>query len=111
MVLYRLAISNFLVRKMRTALTVGAIALSAALVVAVTSGFKSMEASALKFMNRYMGTADAFVLPANELQGLLPENLVGLLNQDPAVSQATGRLISQRAMQLAVPSKRPAPSQ
>lgn len=111
MVLYRLAISNLLVRKVRTALTVGAIALSAALVVAVTSGYKSMEASALQFMNRYMGTADAFVVPASEMQGLLPENLVDLLNQDPAVSQATGRLISSRAMPRVTASRRPGPSE
>ncbi|MGA3066225.1 MAG: FtsX-like permease family protein [Tepidisphaeraceae bacterium] len=111
MVLWRLAISNFLVRKVRTALTVGAIALSAALVVTVTSGYKSMEASALQFMNRYMGTADAFVTPANEMQGLVPENLVDLVNQDPAVSLAIGRLNSNRAMPRAAPSRHAAPSE
>ncbi len=92
MVLTRLAMSNLLVRKMRTALTVGAIAMSCALVVAVTSGYRSLEESALRFMNRYMGTADAFIIPANQMEGLIPEDLVDQLNQDPAVSQASGRL-------------------
>jgi len=98
MILYRLAISNFLVRKVRTALTVGAIALSVSLVVAVTSGYRSMEASALRFMNHYMGTADAFIYPATESQGLVPQRLVDLLNQDPDVREASGRLTSRRAL-------------
>jgi putative ABC transport system permease protein len=103
MVLFRLAISNLFVRKVRTALTVGAIALSCALVVAVTSGYRSMEASALRFMNRYMGTADAFVTPVN---GLLPEDLVTQLSADPAVRQAFGRLTTYRAMHRAAGAPR-----
>jgi putative ABC transport system permease protein len=98
MVLFRLAISNLRVHKVRTALTVGAIALSCALVVAVTSGYRSFEASALTFMNHYMGAADAFVVPAEGLEGLLPQNLVDMLNADPAVSMASGRLTTWRPM-------------
>jgi putative ABC transport system permease protein len=109
MVLARLAISNLLVRKVRTALTVGAIAMSCALVVAVTSGYRSMESSALRFMSRYMGSADAFVTPSNQLQGLLPENLVDELNQDPAVSQASGRLTTSRPMHRAPGAHRRSP--
>ena len=54
MLLLRLTISNFRFRKVRMILTLAAIALSVSLVVAVTSGYKSMEGMALKFLNQYM---------------------------------------------------------
>jgi putative ABC transport system permease protein len=111
MILWRLAISHLSVRKVRTALTVAAIGLSVSLVVAVTSGYKSMEASALKYLNHYMGTADAFVYPFNEGQGLVPESVVDLLRQDPAVREASGRLITRRAMERAPDQTGPQKSQ
>jgi putative ABC transport system permease protein len=101
MILFRLAISNFKVRKVRMLLTVAAIALSVSLVVAVTSGYQSMQASALRFLNRYMGASDALVAPANELQGLVPEKLVKELAADPAVRQVVGRLESERMLERA----------
>jgi putative ABC transport system permease protein len=107
MVLWRLAISNFLVRKVRTGLTVAAIALSVSLVVAVTSGYKSMEASALHFLNHYMGTSDANVMPADEMQGHLPESLVGMFRADPDVREVVGRLISYRGLKRAEDATRP----
>jgi putative ABC transport system permease protein len=96
--LTHLAWSNFAVRKVRTALTVAAVALSVSLVVAVTSGYKSMEASALRFLDTYIGAADAMVVPANEIQGLIPEKLVKELAADPAVRQVAGRLESERTI-------------
>ena len=98
MILFRLAISNFRVRKIRTALTATAIAMSVSLVVAVTSGYKSMEQAALQYLNRYMGAADAFVMSADSLQGSVPENLVDEIRADPEVRQASGRLYSDRIM-------------
>ena len=38
-----------------------AIALSVSLVVAVTSGYATVESMAYRFVNRYMGTADAML--------------------------------------------------
>jgi putative ABC transport system permease protein len=99
MVLAKLAISNFRVRKVRSALTVAAIALSVSLVVAVTSGYRSMEGAALKFLNEFMGEADAFILPANDIQGKVPESLVTELKEDWSVREAVGRLESQRVME------------
>ncbi|HEX4056611.1 MAG TPA: FtsX-like permease family protein [Tepidisphaeraceae bacterium] len=108
MVLLRLAISNFKVRRVRTLLTVAAIALSVSLVVAVTSGYKSMQASALRFLDRYMGAADALIIPANNFQQVLvPEKLVGDLAADPAVRQAVGRLESDRMLDRAPGTERP----
>jgi putative ABC transport system permease protein len=100
MVLLRLTISNFTVRKVRTALTLAAIALSVSLVVAVTSGYKSMEAVALKYLNQYMGAADAMVTQSNEF-GVVPESLVKELNADSAVRLAVGRLNSWRELERA----------
>jgi putative ABC transport system permease protein len=98
MVLFRLTLSNFTVRKMRMLLTVSAIALSVSLVVAVTSGYKSLQASALMFLNRYMGAADAVISPSNDLQGFVPEKLVGDIANDPSVRQVFGRLESDRVL-------------
>ena len=43
------------------ALTVAAIALAVSLVVAVTSGYASLDAAARKFMGQFLGTWDAQV--------------------------------------------------
>jgi len=110
MFLLRLTISNFKVRKVRMALTVAAIALSVSLVVAVTSGYKSMEGIALKFLNQYMGAADAMITPSNEFS-LVPEKLVKELAADPAVRQVVGRLVSDRQMERAAGQGGPARSQ
>jgi putative ABC transport system permease protein len=98
MFLFRLTLSTFKVRKMRMLLTVAAIALSVSLVVAVTSGYKSLEASALTFLNRYMGSFDAVISPSNDLQGFVPESLVKEVAADPAVRHAIGRLESSRTV-------------
>lgn len=101
MVLIRLAISNFTTRKVRTSLTVAAIALSASLVVAVTSGYKSIQGSALRFLNQYMSAADAIIMPGSDRQRLVPESLVKDLAADPGVREVVGRLETVRELQRA----------
>ena len=59
MLLRKLAISNFAVRKARVVLTIAAIAMSVSLVVAVTSGYASVEAAARKFLAQFLGSWDA----------------------------------------------------
>ncbi len=110
MFLFRLTLSNFKVRKMRMLLTVAAIALSVSLVVAVTSGYKSLQASALMFLTRYMGAYDAVISPSNELQGFVPEKLVKEVAADSAVRQAIGRLESERLLDRAAGAALPAKS-
>jgi putative ABC transport system permease protein len=111
MFLFRLTLSTFKVRKMRMLLTLAAIALSVSLVVAVTSGYKSLQASALTFLNRYMGAFDAVISPSNDLQGFVPEKLVKDVAADPAVRFAIGRLESSRTLErapgAAAPQKSP----
>ena len=97
MVLLHLALSNFKVRKVRMVLTLAAIALSVSLVVAVTSGYKSLEGMALKFLNQYMGAADVMIVPGDE-HALVPETLVKELAADPDVRQVVGRLESDRQL-------------
>ena len=92
MFIRKLAVSNFAVRKMRAALTVSAIALSVSLVVAVTSGYASLEEAAFRFLNQYMGGTDATILRQNDPVGGVPESLVAELRDDPAVGSANGRL-------------------
>jgi putative ABC transport system permease protein len=101
MVLLRLAMSNFKVRRVRTTLTVAAIALSVSLVVSVTSGYKSIHDAALKFLNRYMGTADAMITSVDPIQGMMPESIAKELRDDPSVSQVTARLESARQLERA----------
>ncbi|MGH7214861.1 MAG: FtsX-like permease family protein, partial [Tepidisphaeraceae bacterium] len=99
MLLPKLAISNFRVRKVRTALTLSAIALSVSLVVAVTSGYASVEAAAFKFLNQYMGSTDAQVSRSGAGQaGGIAEDIVARIGQDPDVQAAVGRLETETTM-------------
>ncbi len=92
MFIRKLVLSNFKTRKMRVALTVAAIALSVSLVVAVTSGYASLEEAAFHYLNQYMGGTDATISRQNDPVGGVPENLVVQLRSDPGVRSADGRL-------------------
>ena len=94
MVLAKLVISNFRVRRMRSALTAAAIALSVSLVVAVTTGYASAEAAALKYLNHYLGSTDAVISHPTlvGVEGPVPQKLVTELQNDPDVRRVTGRL-------------------
>jgi putative ABC transport system permease protein len=91
-VLVRLAWSNFVSRKVRTGLTVAAVALAVSLVVAVTSGYASMRAAAFEFLDRYMGGADAQITLRQDHRGGISEALIDELRADGEVRRALGRL-------------------
>ena len=93
MLLAKLAISNFLTRKVRVALTVAAVALSASLVVAVTSGYASAEGAARFYLNKYLGSTDASIIR----QGHEPfaESVADEIAKDPTVAKVTVRLESE----------------
>ena len=59
MPLTKLVLSNLKSRKVRTALTIAAVALALSLVVAVTSGYKSADAAIYEYLVTYMGSTDA----------------------------------------------------
>jgi putative ABC transport system permease protein len=90
MVVRKLAVSNFLTRKVRVALTVAAIALSVSLVVAVTSGYASVVAAAHAYLNKFMGATDVLVTR----QGFtsFPESIVDEMLRDPDVARINPRL-------------------
>src|SRR4051794_17759714 len=92
MVLGRLAISNLKAHRMRVALTAGAIALSVSLVVAVTSGYASLEGAVYKYLTQYMGAMDAQVYRRNGLAGGIERPVLGELRRDPAVLRVVERL-------------------
>ena len=91
MVLLKLALSNFVTRKARVALTVAAIALSVSLVVSVTSGYASVEAAVYKYLAQYMGSTDIEINRQNNPAGGTPETLLAELRADPDVLKVDGR--------------------
>lgn len=96
--LLRLALSNLRVRRTRTALTAAAIALSVSLVVAVTSGYATTEAAALKMLGQFLGTIDAKVMRGGDQFAGVPAGLIEELNRDPDVALAVGRVEMQTSL-------------
>ena len=103
MVLRKLALSNLLAHRTRTILTVASIALSVSLVVAVTSGYASLEAAAYKFFTQYLGSTDATITATNYGSGV-PESLVDRIRADPRVKGVVGRLETEIGL-LSEPSR------
>lgn len=92
MVIPKLAISEFIHHKTRVVLTVLAIALSVSLVVAVTSGYSSIEASVFRYFTKYMGSTDVDITRTGEHKGGISEKIVEELKRDPNVYTVNGRL-------------------
>jgi putative ABC transport system permease protein len=91
--MFKLLWSNFATRRVRSLLTAAAIALSVSLIVAVTSGYASVETAALAYLNRYLGSADATITrPGTLMDGTVPQQLMVYLFHDPDVHRYTGRL-------------------
>src|ERR1700679_734793 len=85
--------SSFAARRVRTLLTTLAIALSVSLVVAVTSGYASVESAALAYLNRYLGSADGEISrPETLTDGTVPQRLMVELFKDPDIHRVTARL-------------------
>src|SRR5688572_32097451 len=92
MLLRKLAISNFAVRRARVILTISSIALAVSLVVAVTSGYASVEAAARKFLAQFLGTWDAQITRPTDPKPGVGVALIDQLHTDPAVRRVVGRL-------------------
>ena len=91
-----LALSNLRGRLTRTLLTLAAIALAVTLVVAVTSGYRSVEATARAFLQETVGGTDLRLATGSQTQAPLTNATVDELNVDPAIADAFGRLESRR---------------
>jgi putative ABC transport system permease protein len=92
MFLPKLVITQFLSRKVRTALTVAAITFSVSLVVAVTTGFTTMEGVATRFLSANMGQTDAQITRPNDPRGGVNPDVVDAIAADPDVETVIGRL-------------------
>jgi putative ABC transport system permease protein len=91
MLLTKLVISNFATRRVRTVLTLAAVALAVSLVVAVTTGYSSVEGAIYKYLATYMGATDAQIENGADWHKGIPESLVGQIRQDPDVAHVIGR--------------------
>lgn len=90
--MFRLAISNFRLHTIRVILTITAIALSVSLVVAVTSGYSSIQGAAQKGLSAFLGTTDAQIVRRHERGGSFDSRILDDLRNDPDVAEAHGRL-------------------
>jgi putative ABC transport system permease protein len=88
----KLLVSQLAVRKVRTLLTALAIGLSVSLVVAVTSGYTSVEAAGKRYLDRYLGSTDATISGPLRARTGVPASLTAALQADPRVRLATPRL-------------------
>lgn len=93
MAVWKLTVSSFSQRRVRTALTVLAIALSISLVVAVTSGYASAEKAIFKYFTDYVGATDVEMSKTREHEaGRIAQSIVESVQHDPQVRAISGRL-------------------
>jgi len=91
MAAFRLAFSTLTTRRVRATLTIAAIALSVSLVVAVTSGYSTIQKAAQQFLSSFLGDTDAQITRGNDRRSGLSTQLVDTLRQDPVVHSAFAR--------------------
>lgn len=96
--LWRLSWANLRVRRTRMALTAAAIALSVSLVVAVTSGYATTEAAAMRMLGTFLGTVDARIVRGGDAFAGVPASVVDDLRRDPDVALAVGRIEMQASL-------------
>ena len=89
---WRLAINSFSRRPGRAVLTVAAVALGVALVVAVGAGYDSARATILDFIDSFAGSADILVLGSS--QSFLDARQLDEIRKIPGVRAAGGHLHS-----------------
>ena len=96
MVLPKLVFSNFRVHKVRTALTVTAIALSVSLVVSVSTGYASARGAARKMLTQYMSSCDLQVTRSKgDPHGTFPSEIAKELAAAPQAALVLGRYESE----------------
>lgn len=98
MPLTKLVLSNFTIRKVRTALTLAAVALAVSLVVAVTTGYASVEGAIYKYLSTYLGANDVTVTNSADWRKGMPQSLVAEMRKDPDVVHAIGRFETETGL-------------
>src|ERR1700710_766301 len=92
MFLRKLVISNVLARRVRSGLTVAAVALSVSLVVSVTTGYASVLGAGSKYVESALGAVDAQISRQNDPHGPVSARVIDGLRADPDVKRADGRI-------------------
>lgn len=90
----KLMLSNLKSRWVRTLLTVLAIGFSVGLVVAMTSGFASVQSAAGVYLDRFMGAVDAEIVRTHDPGKGIDESVIQQLRDDPRVARVIPRLNS-----------------
>jgi len=88
----RLLLNDLWHHKVRTVLTVAAVSLAVSLVVAMTSGFSSIEALAYGKLGEMYGEVDVRLTPRDDSTGLLSTELLQAIQGEPGVHDAYGVL-------------------
>lgn len=94
----RLVLGNLRARKTRTLLTALAIAMSVALVVAMTSGIASIQQAATTYIDKFMGAIDASIARKVDPSRGIDEAILDEIRADPQVKLGIPRLESEVAM-------------
>ena len=98
MALIKLVLSNFTTRKVRTALTLAAVALAVSLVVAVTTGYESVEGAIFKYLSGFLGATDVSISNSGDWRKGMPQSLVGEIAKDPDVVHVFGRFETESGL-------------
>lgn len=96
--LWQIAISSWRAKPLRASLTVGAVAIGAALVVAVTSGYESGREAIFSTIREQAGTVD-FQL-RHSYHGNLPQSLHRKLKNEEQVATVAARLVGVLPMEV-----------
>ncbi len=100
MLLPRLALNHLRFRKVRhNSHHLGDCGFSVSLVVAVTTGYRSVLSMAERFQDVYLGSADAQITRRDESRTEVPYSIVAELKADRRVKSATGRLETESRLQ------------
>lgn len=91
MAIGKLIFANMKLRRVRTILTILAIAISVSLVGAVSTGVETLHAASQRFLDQMLGSADA-VLTRQGGGTYLEEDAIGKLTADPQVQSIDRRL-------------------
>ena len=95
MAITRLLINDLRHRKTRCFLTIAAVGISVSLVVAMTSGFASLKATAYQVLGTFYGQVDVTVEPREEDAHWFDERLVQAIRADPRVVSVRTQLTAR----------------
>lgn len=97
----KLVISNLMSRRVRAALTIAAVALSVSLVVAVTTGYRSVVGAVESYIEKFLGTIDAQITPKADPHASFSSKIADEIRKDLDVKRVDTRLETTASLSLA----------